>query len=159
MTWNAPTDSEITSLLRGAKNVAIVGISNKEDRASFQVARWLQANSHFTLFFVNPVIEEVLGQKTFASLADIPEQIDIVDVFRKASDIPSVLDEAIAIKAKTFWMQLGIKDDVSAERGVAAGLNVVQDKCIKIEHARFAGGLNLAGFNTGVISSKRNKSI
>jgi predicted CoA-binding protein len=70
-----------------------------------------------------------------------------------------VLDEAIAIKAKTFWMQLGISDQASAERGTAAGLNVVQDKCLKIEHARFAGGLNLAGFNTGVISSKRNKSI
>ena len=82
-----------------------------------------------------------------------------IAVATKASDIPGVLDEAIAIKAKTFWMQLGISDDVSAERGVAAGLNVVQDKCIKIEHARFAGGPNLAGFNTGVISSKRNKSI
>ena len=76
-----------------------------------------------------------------------------------ASDNPGVLDEAIAIKAKTLWMQLGISDQASAERGSAAGLNVVQDKCLKIEHARFAGGLNLAGFNTGVISSKRNKSI
>jgi predicted CoA-binding protein len=83
----------------------------------------------------------------------------MVDVFRKASDIPGVLDEAIVIKAKTFWMQLGIEDEVSAERGVAAGLNVVQNRCLKIEHARFAGGLNLSGFSTGVISSKRNKSI
>jgi predicted CoA-binding protein len=108
---------------------------------------------------VNPRLDEILGQKVYRSLADIEEPIDIVDVFRKASDIPGVLDEAIAIKAKTFWMQLGISDDASAGRGVAAGLNVVQDKCLKIEHARFAGGLNLAGFNTGVISSKRNKSI
>jgi predicted CoA-binding protein len=111
------------------------------------------------LFFVNPKLDEILGQKVYKSLADIEEPIDIVDVFRKASDIPGVLDEAIAIKAKTLWMQLGISDQASAERGTAAGLNVVQNKCLKIEHARFAGGLNLAGFNTGVISSKRNKSI
>ena len=135
MTWNAPTDSEITSLLRGAKNVAIVGISNKEDRASFQVARWLQANSHFTLFFVNPVIDEVLGQKTFASLADIPEQIDIIDVFRKAEDCPSVLEKAIAAGAKAIWLQLGIANDDVAERGAAAGLDVVMDRCIKIDYA------------------------
>ena len=159
MTWSAPTISEVNELLRKSTTVAIVGISNKEDRASYQVAKWLQEHSHFNLYFVNPVIETVLGAKTYPSLAEIPVEIDIVDVFRKPSDIPGVLDEAIAIKAKTFWMQLGISDDASAERGVAAGLNVVQDKCIKIEHARFAGGLNLAGFNTGVISSKRNKSI
>ena len=104
--------------------------------------------THFKIFFVNPRLETILGQKVYKSLADIEEPIDIVDVFRKPADIPGVLDEAIAIKAKTFWMQLGITDDVSAERGVAAGLNVVQDRCLKIEHARFAGGLNLAGFST-----------
>ena len=139
--------------------MAIVGASDNPSRASYFVATYLLSASHFKLFFVNPRIETILGQKVYKSLADIPEPIDIVDVFRKASDIPGVMDEAIAIKAKTFWMQLGIEDEESAERGVAAGLNVVQNRCLKIEHARFAGGLNLAGFNTGVISSKRNKSI
>jgi predicted CoA-binding protein len=159
MAFTEPSAMERLQYMQDAKNVAIVGASDNPARASYFVATYLLSASHFKLFFVNPRLDEILGQKVYKSLADIEESIDIVDVFRKASDIPGVLDEAIAIAAKTFWMQLGISDDASAERGVAAGLNVVQDKCLKIEHARFAGGLNLAGFNTGVISSKRNKSI
>ena len=159
MTYNEPGALDRLQYMQEAKNVAIVGASNNPARASYFVATYLLSASHFKLFFVNPRLDEILGQKVYKSLADIKEPIDIVDVFRKPSDIPGVLDEAIAIKAKTFWMQLGITDQASAERGVAAGLNVVQDKCLKIEHARFAGGLNLAGFNTGVISSKRKKSI
>ena len=159
MTYTEPSALERLQYMQEAKNVAIVGASDNPSRASYFVATYLLSASAFKLFFVNPKLDEILGQKVYKSLADIEEPIDIVDVFRKASDIPGVLDEAIAVKAKTFWMQLGISDETSAERGVAAGLNVVQDKCLKIEHARFAGGLNLAGFNTGVISSKRNKSI
>ncbi len=159
MSFEEPNALKRLEFMQSAKNVAIVGASDNPSRASYFVATYLLSASHFKLFFVNPRIETILGQKVYKSLADIPEPIDIVDVFRKASDIPGVMDEAIAIKAKTFWMQLGIEDEESAERGVAAGLNVVQNRCLKIEHARFAGGLNLAGFNTGVISSKRNKSI
>jgi predicted CoA-binding protein len=159
MTYIEPTALDRLNFMQSAKNVAIVGASDNPARASYFVSTYLLSASHFKLFFVNPNLNEILGQKVYKSLADIEEPIDIVDVFRKAADIPGVLDEAIAIKAKTFWMQLGIADQASAERGAAAGLNVVQDKCLKIEHARFAGGLNLAGFNTGVISSKRNKSI
>ncbi len=135
MPWNEPTNADVKRLLADSKNVAIVGISNKPDRASYQVAEWLQKNSHFTLFFVNPVIDEVLGQKTFASLADIPEQIDIVDVFRKAEDCPSVLEKAIAIGAKSIWLQLGIRNDEVGESGIAAGLEVVMDSCIKVDYA------------------------
>lgn len=135
MTWTAPTNAEVKNLLQGSKNVAIVGISNKEDRASYQVAKWLQENSHFTLFFVNPVIDEVLGQKTFPSLADIPEQIDIVDVFRKAEDCPTVLEKAIAISAKSIWLQLGISNDEVSAKGTSAGMKVVMDRCIKIDYA------------------------
>jgi predicted CoA-binding protein len=135
MTWSPPTNAEVKALLEKSKNVAIVGISNKEDRASYQVAKWLQENSHFTLFFVNPVIDEVLGQKTFASLADIPEKIDIVDVFRKAEDCPTVLEKAIAVGAKSIWLQLGITNDEVAEKGTAAGLDVVMDRCIKVDYA------------------------
>jgi predicted CoA-binding protein len=134
MTWSAPTDGQVKALLQGAKNVAIVGISNKEDRASFQVARWLQANSHFNLFFVNPVIDEVLGQKTFASLADIPEPIDLVDVFRKSEECPATLDKAIAVGAKAIWLQLGISNDEVSERGTAAGMQVVMNRCIKVDY-------------------------
>ena len=132
--WSAPTNAHIKELLSTSKNVAIVGISNKEDRASFQVARWLQENSHFTLFFVNPVIDQVLGQKTFASLADIPAKIDIVDVFRKSEDCPPVLDKAIAIGARSIWLQLGIENQEVAERGSAAGLEVVMNRCIKVDY-------------------------
>lgn len=135
MTWSTQSNEEIKAILQESKNVAIVGISNKEDRASYQVAKWLQENSHFTLFFVNPVIDEVLGQKTFASLADIPEKIDIVDVFRKAEDCPSVLEKAIAIGATTIWLQLGISSDEVASKGTASGMQVVMDRCIKIDYA------------------------
>jgi len=135
MTWSAPTNAEVKALLEKSKSVAIVGISNKEDRASYQVAKWLQQNAHFNLFFVNPVIDEVLGQKTFPSLAEIPDQIDIVDVFRKAEDCPSVLEKAIAVGAKSIWLQLGISSDEVAANGSAAGLEVVMDRCIKIDYA------------------------
>ena len=135
MNWTAPSNAEVAALLKKSQNVAIVGISNKEDRASYQVAKWLQAHSHFTLFFVNPVIDEVLGQKTYASLADIPEPIDIVDVFRKAEDCPPVLEKAIAAGAKAIWLQLAIANDEVAEKGTAAGLDVVMDRCIKIDYA------------------------
>jgi predicted CoA-binding protein len=135
MTWSAPTNAEVKALLEKSKSVAIVGISNKEDRASYQVAKWLQQNAHFNLFFVNPVIDEVLGQKTYPSLAEIPEQIDIVDVFRKAEDCPSVLEKAIAVGAKSIWLQLGISSDEVAAIGSAAGLEVVMDRCIKIDYA------------------------
>ena len=135
MTWQAPTDSEVKALLARSKSVAIVGISNKEDRASYQVAKWLKENSHFDLYFVNPVIDEVLGQKTYPSLSEIPVQIDIVDVFRKAEDCPPVLEKAIAAGAKAIWLQLGIAYSDVAENGTAAGLDVVMDRCIKVDYA------------------------
>ena len=156
MTWHEPTDMERAQILSKSKTVAIVGASDNTSRASFFVITYLLASSNFELYFVNPGVESILGKKTFKSLKDIPVPIDIVDVFRKPDAISEVMDEAIAIKAKTFWMQLGITNQAAAEKGVAAGLNVVQNRCLKIEHARFNGGLHLAGFDTGVINSKRN---
>jgi predicted CoA-binding protein len=135
MSWSPQSDAEIKDILEKSKSVAIVGISNKEDRASYQVAKWLQQNSHFNLFFVNPVIDEVLGQKTYPTLADIPEKIDIVDVFRKSEDCPPVLEKALSIDAKTIWLQLGITNDEVAEKGTAAGIQVVMDRCIKVDYA------------------------
>nr|MDP9495202.1 CoA-binding protein [Actinomycetota bacterium] len=108
---------------------------------------------------VNPMYDEVLGLKSYPSLRDLPEVPDIVDVFRKHSEIPGVVDEAIEVGAKVVWFQLGLRHEQAARTAVDAGLKVVQDRCLKIEHARFAGGLHLGGFDTGVITSKRRRPI
>ena len=128
--------ADVASLLKKSKVVAVVGVSDKPDRASNGVAKYLQENSHYTLYFVNPVLENVLGQKSYASLAEIPEAIDLVDVFRKPADIESVMNEAIEVGAKAFWMQLGISEEIQAARGVEAGMDVVQNLCIKIEYEK-----------------------
>jgi predicted CoA-binding protein len=104
---------------------------------------------------VNPQYQEVLGEKCYASLKDIPEKVDIVDCFRRSEDIGPIADEAIAIGARVLWMQLGVINHEAAEKARKAGLDVVMDRCVKIEHARLFGGLNWAGVNTKVISSKR----
>ena len=108
---------------------------------------------------MNPILaakgKTVLGQPVYASLQDLPEVPDLVEIFRRDEDLPGVVQEAVDLGAKTVWMQLGSWNEEAAAIGEAAGLNVVMDRCVKIEHARFHGGLHLAGFNTGVISSKR----
>jgi predicted CoA-binding protein len=127
--------AEIPELLKAAKTVAVVGISDKPDRASYGVSQYLLENSHFQLFFVNPMIEEVLGQKVYKSLKDIPAHIDIVDVFRKPADCLAVLEESIEVGASAIWLQLGISSVDVAVRGDEAGLKVVMDRCIKIDYA------------------------
>jgi predicted CoA-binding protein len=154
-TWEGPSAPERLALLRSARSVAIVGASDKPSRASYFVATYLQSSSPYRLYFVNPVASRILGQPAYASLKDLPEVPDVVDVFRKHDDLPSVLEETLDVGAKTLWLQLGSWHEDVARSAEAAGLDVVMDRCIKIEHARFHGGLNLAGFNTGVISSKR----
>jgi len=129
----------LENLLTSAKTIAIVGVSDKADRPSNGVARYLLENSNYTLYFVNPALKELLGHPVYSSLAEVLEVtpgIDIVDVFRKIEDMPAVLDEAIAVGAGAFWMQLGLRDDALANKATAAGMQVVQDKCIKIEHER-----------------------
>jgi predicted CoA-binding protein len=108
---------------------------------------------------VNPQYDEVLGLKTYATLYDLPEVPDIVDVFRRHDAIPEVVDQAIDIGAKVVWLQLGLRHDKAAQKAIDNGLLVVQNRCLKIEHARFSGRLHLAGFNTGVVSSKRRRPI
>lgn len=132
--WMPPSDEEIAELLRSAKTVAIVGASDNPERPVYGVSQWLLDNTHFDLFFVNPRLQTLFGHKVYPSIADIPEWVDIVDVFRNVADIPTVLDESIAVKAKSMWLQLGLKDDVSANRAVKNGLQVVQNRCIKIEY-------------------------
>jgi predicted CoA-binding protein len=136
------SDNELAQLLSQSKRVAVVGISDKEDRPSNGVSRWLMRNSHFELYFVNPAYTTMLGQPCYASLADIPDAIDLVDIFRKVSDIPAVVDEAIAIGAKSIWIQLGLVDETSAARAVEAGLDVAMDLCIKIEYERLASSIS-----------------
>lgn len=158
-TWVGPSAPERLSILHGSQSVAIVGMSDKPARASYFVSTYLLSSSHYTVYFVNPILAakgvEVLGQPVYASLADLPEVPDVVDVFRKHDDLPEVAREAVEIGAKTLWLQLGSWNEEAAAIAEDAGLNVVMDRCVKIEHARFHGGLHLAGFNTGVISSKR----
>jgi predicted CoA-binding protein len=129
------TSSEIPELLRSAKTVAIVGISDKPERASYGVAQYLLENSTFELFLVNPLLESVLGQKVYKSLKDIPVHIDIVDVFRKPADCLAVLEESIEINAGAIWLQLGISVPEVDIRGNEAGLAVVMDRCLKIDYA------------------------
>ena len=154
-TWEGPGAAERLAILRDTRSIAIVGASNKPSRASYFVATYLLSSSKYKVYFINPVVDEILGQPVYKSLADLPETPDLVEVFRKHDDLPGVLDEALAVGATTLWLQLGSWHEDVARRGEAAGLNVVMDRCVKIEHARFHGGLRLAGFNTGVISSKR----
>lgn len=154
-TWEGPSAKERLRILRSAKSVAIVGASANPARSSYFVGTYLLQSSDFRVYFVNPNADEILGQKAYPDLASLPEVPDIVDVFRKASDIPAVIDDALAVGAPTVWVQLGIWNEDAARYGEEKGLTVVMDRCIKIEHARFHGGLHLMGFDTGQISSRR----
>ena len=154
--WPSPSARERLSILRGTRSVAIVGASANPARPSFFVASYLLSSSDFDVYFVNPAAHEILGHTVYPSLESLPVVPDLVDVFRKPADLHSVLDETIAIGASTYWLQLGLWDDDVAAHAEEAGIDVVMDRCLKIEHARFHGGLHLAGFDTGVITSRRS---
>ena len=154
-TWVGPTAKERLGILRKAKTVAIVGASPNAARSSYFVGTYLQQSSDYKVYFVNPNADTILGEKAYPDLASLPEVPDIVDVFRKGSDIPSVIDDVVAIGAKTIWVQLGIWNQDAAIYGESKGLTVVMDRCIKIEHARFNGGLHLLGFDTGQITARK----
>jgi predicted CoA-binding protein len=156
MTWTPPTAAERRKILRGARTVAVVGASANPARpANFVLTYLLSSSADYEVWPVTPNETEILGIRAYPSLADLPGAPDIVDVFRRADQLPGVAREAVAAGAKTFWMQLGLHSDEAVEIAHAAGLNVVSNRCLKIEHARFHGGLHLAGFDTGVISSRR----
>lgn len=145
-------------ILRSARSAALVGVSANPLRSSNFVATYL-TRTGLRLYPVNPKYETVLGLTCYPSLADLPEVPDIVDCFRRSEELPQVVEQAIAIGAKVVWFQLGLRNDEAARVAVDAGLEVVQNRCLKIEHARFAGGLHLAGFDTGVITSKRRRDL
>lgn len=160
-TWTGPSAPQRLALLRRTGSIAIVGASDKPARASYFVATYLLSSTTFRVYFVNPILAEqgktILGQPVYASLQDLPEVPDLVEVFRKASDAPDIIQEAREVGAQAVWLQLGIWNEDAAHLAESYGMEIVMDRCVKIEHARFHGGLNLAGFNTGVISSRRQE--
>ncbi|GAA4827857.1 CoA-binding protein [Garicola koreensis] len=155
--WEEPGAARRLQLLRSAESVAIIGMSDKPSRSSYFVGTYLNSDSSYRLYWVNPglVGKTVLGRPGYASLQDLPEVPDIVVAFRKPADLPAVAEDAAAVGAKTMWAQLGLKNEDAMQRATDLGLNAVQNRCIKIEHGRFHGNLHLGGFDTGIISAKR----
>ncbi len=141
-------------LLATCKVIAVVGLSADWFRPSYFAAKYMQAHG-YTVIPVNPRYPDILGERCYQSLRDIPVKVDMVDVFRKTEDVGPIADDAIAIGAKVLWQQLGVHNIEAAARAEAAGLECVVDRCVKIEHARLFGGLNWAGVNTRIISAKR----
>ncbi|HEX6792603.1 MAG TPA: CoA-binding protein [Casimicrobiaceae bacterium] len=141
-------------ILARSRTLAVVGLSAQWYRPSHFAAKYMQDHG-YRIIPVNPRYDEVLGEKCYPDLRAIGEPVDLVDCFRRSQDIPPIADAAIAIGAKVLWMQLGVVNDEAAQRASDAGLDVVMNRCVKIEHARILGGLNWAGVNTGVISARR----
>lgn len=141
-------------ILMRNRSLAVVGLSAHWHRPSHFAAKYMLDHG-YTVVPVNPAYPQVLGQKCYPSLRELPFKVDIVDCFRRAEDIPAIVEDAIAIGAKVLWLQIGVIHDEAARRAEAAGLEVVMDRCVKIEHARLFGGLNWFGVNTGIVSSKR----
>jgi uncharacterized protein len=161
-TYTPPSARDRLAILQRTRRVAVIGMSGDESRASYFVATYLLSSScdFDDVWFVNPRGGEVLGQTVYASLADLPGRPDLVDVFRRADDLPKVAREVVDLGGiATFWCQLGLVSDEAAGIASDAGLDVVMNRCLKIEHARFHGGLHLAGFDTGVISSRRSMEL
>jgi predicted CoA-binding protein len=144
----------IQRLLREARTIAIVGLSTDTQRASWFVANYLQQEG-YRIVPVHPTATELLGERAYASLTDIPVPVDIVDVFRPAVEAPEFARQAIAIRARAFWMQLKLASMEAAALAREAGLDVVADRCIKMEHARYCGRLQCAGMNTEIISARK----
>ncbi|MGM0879482.1 MAG: CoA-binding protein [Bacillota bacterium] len=132
MDFQNPTREQIKDILQNSTTVAVVGLSDNPERVSYMVSEAMQAKG-YTIIPVNPNADTILGQKSYASLKDIPEQVDIVNVFRRSEHTPPVAEEAVAIGAKTLWLQLGIASEEAAEIAVQGGLQVIMDRCIKVE--------------------------
>ena len=154
-------DSDINTLRRILSQnhtIAVVGLSANWYRPSFFAAKYMMEHG-YRIIPVNPQYQEVLGQKCYASLREIPDQVDIVDCFQKTERILPLAEDAIAIGAKVLWQQIGVKNEEAAQRARAAGLESVMDRCVKIEHARLFGGLHWFGVNTRVISAQRPRFL
>lgn len=153
--------AQINHLLDTAKTIAIVGLSSDRQKASYFVAGYLQ-DEGYRIVPVNPKADVILGEKVYPDVASIPFPVDIVDIFRPPQDIDEIVAQTIARKEKgidspAIWMQLRLLNLPAAERALAAGLAVIADKCVKMEHGRYRGGLHFAGMNTEIISAKKRK--
>jgi predicted CoA-binding protein len=148
------TIAQLRHILKNSHTIAIVGLSADWWRPSYFAAKYMQEHG-YRIIPVNPKYTEVLGEKCYPNLAAIPDAVDIVDVFRKSEDCAPIAKEAVAIGAKTLWLQLGVENVEAQQIAEAAGLAVVVNRCVKIEYARLFGGLSWFGVNTGVISSRR----
>ncbi len=133
--FHNPADAEIKQLLQTAKRIAVVGMSAKPERASYSVARYLMAQG-YEVIPVNPMETEIFGLKSYGSVSEVPGKIDIVDVFRRSDQTDPIIDEAITVKARVVWLQLDVVNEAGCLRAQAAGLTAIQNRCIKIEHAR-----------------------
>ena len=149
---------DLRRIMTDYKRVAMVGLSDDWSRPSNFAAKYLLDHG-FEVIPVNPKYPEILGQKCYADLRDIPTPVDIVDLFQRGERVPPFVDQAIEIGAKVVWLQLGIVHEEAAQKARDAGLEVVQDRCMKIEYARLFGGLNTIGVNTGVISAQRPRQF
>jgi uncharacterized protein len=145
---------KVRRILRRSRTIAVVGLSAQWHRPSYFAAKYMQEHG-YRVIPVNPGYPEILGEKCYKSLREVPEKVDIVDCFRRSAEIPAIADDAIAIGALVLWMQLGVENGDARRKAEAAGLEVVENRCVKIEHGRFFGGLGWAGVNTKVISAKR----
>ena len=153
-----PDIPTLRRILAENKTIAVVGLSAKWFRPSFFAAKYMQHHG-YRIIPVNPNYTEVLGETCYPDLASIPDKVDMVDLFQRADTTPAYAKQAIEIGARSVWLQLGIKSEESRAITEEAGLDYVEDRCMKIEHARLFGGLNFIGVNTKVISSQRNKFI
>jgi uncharacterized protein len=138
MTSETLSDSQIRRILSGCPSIAVVGLSDKPHRDSFRVASYLQAHG-YRIIPANPGIREALGEMAYPTLQEVPCAIDVVDIFRRVEAVPEIVDEAISVGAKVIWMQSGIVHDQAAEKAYAAGLQVVMNRCIMVEHRRLLG--------------------
>jgi uncharacterized protein len=150
----ATTPQERIEILRRYRRIAMVGLSANPYRPSHFAAIYMKA-AGYELFPVNPREKEILGRRSYAALREVPPPVEIVNIFREPAAVPAIVEEAIEVGAKVVWMQLGVIHEEAAERALAAGLQVVMDRCVKIEHARFFGGLSTMGLNAGLVSSCR----
>ena len=141
-------------IMKESRVIAVVGLSADWYRPSYFAAKYMQEHG-YRIIPVNPKHPSILGETCYRSLREVPERVDIVDVFRKSQDVMPIAEDAIAIRAKVLWQQLGVRNEAAAAKARAAGLEAVLDRCVKIEHGRLFGGLNWVGGNTKVIAAKR----
>jgi uncharacterized protein len=146
--------STLRRILRDCRTIAVVGLSAEWHRPSYFAAKYMQQHG-YRIVPVNPRYDEVLGERCYPNLADVPHAVDLVDVFRRTEDVLPIACQAIEIGAKCLWQQIGVKNLEADRIARAAGLDSVFDRCVKIEHARLFGGLHWAGVNTRVISARR----